>query len=128
MAVLREDIVKITYDVDSGPLSEVGSAVDSVMSETESAVKQTENAVTECIDRMADSFDNGTEAGSGMASAADMVRDKMTDLGSAIKNKAVSALQNLGAKAKALPGNALKGLVSGLKSVGSAALGAAKKK
>ena len=126
MAVLREDIVKITYDVDSGPLSEVGSAVDSVMSETESAVKQTENAVTECIDRMADSFDNGTEAGSGMASAADMVRDKMTDLGSAIKNKAVSALQNLGAKAKALPGNALKGLVSGLKSVGSAALGAAK--
>ena len=49
MAVLREDIVKITYDVDSGPLSEVGSAVDSVMSETESAVKQTENAVTECI-------------------------------------------------------------------------------
>ena len=126
MAVLREDIVKITYDVDSGPLSEVGSAVDSVMSETESAVKQTENAVTECIDRMTDSFDNGTEAGSGMASAADMVRDKMTDLGSAIKNKAVSALQNLGAKAKALPGNALKGLVSGLKSVGSAALGAAK--
>lgn len=126
MSVLREDIVKVTYDVNSDPLTEIGSAVDAVMDGTSNAVKQTENAVTESVSRMSDALNNGAEAGGILEKAADRIKDKASDLGTAVKNKAVAALHSLEAKAKALPGAALKKLASGIKSVGTAALGAAK--
>ena len=179
MAVLREDIVKITYEVDSGPLSEVGTAVDSVINSADNAVKQVESAGTKAVQETAEAASSAaesvttaadtasdavsavetagnaaSEAVSGVAEAvegeyvhamnyfgdaaeeagsrgsvvmeelrsviAGPVKSAAEQLGTAIKSRAVTAVQNLGDKIKSLPKAALDRIVGGVKKIGAA--------
>ena len=148
MAVLREDVVQISFEVDGDPFAEVNSALDSVVSEASKAVQETETEVSKLGKTVADetvsaaneadsafgSFFSDFAAGfkSGFAevmngaSVMGLLKQKALQVGTAIVSKALSAVKSLGEKLKSLPQAALNKIISGMKKLGSAALNASK--
>ena len=95
MAALREDVVRITFEVDNDPLSAVSSAMDSLTNAAERAVKQVESAGTRAAKETAEAASSTAES---VTYAADAVDTGLTD---ALK-EAESAAEEVGEKGKSV--------------------------
>lgn len=92
----------------------------------EAAAQRSENAFSKFIRDFGQGFREGFQEVTGGLSIMDILKEKASQTGAAIKNKALSALSALSSKLKALPKAALNAMISGMKKLGSAALTAAK--
>ena len=126
MATLREDLVKITYDVNSDPLAEVDTAVDDIVRGAGKAVREMENAVSKVTEGTASAAEEAVNAAGKAGSKMEALAGKIRNIPVAVMDKLKNGVSKMKDNLKKLPLTILTKLRDGLKAAGTAALGAAK--
>ena len=106
MSVLREDLVKIIFDVTSDPLAEVNTAVDSIVSDAEKAVKEVSSAVTEITSGAANAAEEAVQSTNKASGAVSgFFKDFTSGFAESFKeaSNANNLLGNLASKVKSIP-------------------------
>ena len=124
MAVVREDVVKITFDVPKNPLGDVDKSMRDLLSSAKAATRATNDAVRS-------STGETKKLGASLKAAAQSAKNFVTSLPRNAIAAAANKMRSLASGAKSfvvnLPRNILHGIVSGIKGIAKAAVSATKK-
>lgn len=124
MAVVREDVIKITFDVPKNPLGDVDKSMRDLLSSAKAATKATNDAVRS-------STGETKKLGASLKAAAQSAKNFVTSLPRNAIAAAANKMRSLASGAKNfvvnLPRNILHGIVSGIKGIAKAAVSATKK-
>ena len=121
MSVVREDVIKITFDVPNNPLGDVDKSMHDLLSSAKAATKATNDAVRS-------STGETKKLGASLKAAAQSAKNFVTSLPRNAIAAAANKMRSLASGAKNfvvnLPRNILHGIVSGIKGIAKAAVSA----
>ena len=124
MSVVREDVIKITFDVPKNPLGDVDKSMRDLLSSAKAATRATNDAVRS-------STGETKKLGASLKAAAQSAKNFITSLPRNALAAAANKMRSLASGAKNfvvnLPRNILHGIVSGIKGIAKAAVSATKK-
>lgn len=124
MSVVREDVIKITFDVPKNPLGDVDKSMRDLLSSAKATTRATNDAVRS-------STGETKKLGASLKAAAQSAKNFVTSLPRNAIAAAANKMRSLASGAKNfvvnLPRNILHGIVSGIKGIAKAAVSATKK-